>query len=54
VQQAWASDWYSDELKQEQVRVEPYSGADDRIGWKATYIVLVDGRPTAFTDGPLS
>jgi len=32
------------------VEVKPYCGADDRIGWDATFIVLVDGSPVGFTD----
>jgi hypothetical protein len=40
----------------ESITIEPYSGADDRIGWDSTWIVM--GRwngkdyPIGFTDGP--
>ncbi len=34
------------------VTVENYGGIDERIGWD-THIVLVDGKPYGFTDGPL-
>jgi hypothetical protein len=31
-----------------------YAGfADERIGWEATYIVMFNGYPVGFTDGPL-
>ena len=30
--------------------VKPYSGADDRIGWSNTYLVLVSNSPVGFTD----
>lgn len=33
------------------VVVEPYGGFDKRIGWD-THLVLVDGAPVGFTDGP--
>jgi len=32
------------------VEIKPYCGADDRIGWDATFIVLVGGTPVGFTD----
>lgn len=31
------------ELKPETVKVEPYHGRDDRIGWEATYIITIVG-----------
>lgn len=35
------------------VKVEAYSGPDDRIGWPTTYIVTEDGYGVrGFTDGP--
>lgn len=34
------------------ITIEPYSGADDRIGWEKTYIVLQDGCGIGFTDEP--
>lgn len=38
-------------VKSSSIRVEAYGGFDKRIGWD-TYIVLVDGVPFGFTDGP--
>lgn len=32
------------------IEVRPYCGADDRIGWDATFIVLVGGSVVGFTD----
>jgi hypothetical protein len=40
------------DIYSENIRVEPY-GFDKRIGWD-TYIVLLDGHASAFTNGPLS
>ncbi len=34
------------------VTVENYGGIDERIGWD-THVVLVDGKPYGFTDGPV-
>jgi len=34
------------------VTVENYGGIDERIDWD-THIVLVDGKPYGFTDGPV-
>ena len=34
------------------VAVENYGSIDNRIGWD-THIVLVDGNPYGFTDGPI-
>lgn len=38
-------------VKPAQVTVKPYAGADDRIGWTATNLVLVDGVAQGFTTG---
>jgi hypothetical protein len=36
------------------LEVKPYgSGPDTRIGWDSVYIVLVNGLPYGFTDGPI-
>ncbi|AWN47122.1 hypothetical protein DK419_13040 [Methylobacterium terrae] len=41
------------EVTDSMVKVEPYHGFDERIGWD-TYIVTVDGwGPAGFTNGPL-
>ena len=32
------------------LKVEPYGGPDDRIGWSATYIVTIEGCAIGFTD----
>lgn len=32
------------------IQVDPYSGPDKRIGWDATFIVIVNGHPIGFTD----
>lgn len=41
------------ETSLETLKVEYYSGEDTRIGWKQTYVVLVENYPYAFTDGPI-
>lgn len=36
------------------LEVKPYgTGPDTRIGWDSVYIVLVNGLPYGFTDGPI-
>jgi hypothetical protein len=35
------------------VTVKNYGGIDERIGWD-THMVLVDGKPYGFTNGPVS
>lgn len=35
------------------VRIEPYGGDDERIGWKDVHIVIVEGYgPFGFIEGP--
>ncbi len=37
----------------DQVRVQPYGGDDDRIGWKDVHIVTIDGYGVmGFCEGP--
>lgn len=35
------------------IQITPYGGPDDRIGWKATYMLRVGGHVVGFTDGPI-
>jgi hypothetical protein len=45
----WDFHFNSDEVK-----IEPYSGMDKRIGWDTTYIVSLPGYGVlGFTNGPL-
>lgn len=41
------------DVKPEQLRVEPYGGIDERIGWD-TYLITIDGYGVwGMADGPL-
>lgn len=42
------------EFRDDDVRVRPYGGDDDRCGWKDVHIVTIDGfGVVGFTEGPL-
>ena len=46
--------WARDDFVDDKVRVTPYYGDDDRIGWKDVHIVTLDGYGVlGFCEGPL-
>jgi hypothetical protein len=45
--------WEVVQFSDDQVRVEPYGGDDDRCGWKDVHIVTIDGAGVqGFCEGP--
>lgn len=45
---------YGFHFNDSQVRIAPYYGDDDRIGWKDVHIVTIDGYGVmGFVEGPL-
>ena len=42
LRESWR-DWPQVSFEDEAVRIEPYGGDDDRIGWKNVHIVTIDG-----------
>lgn len=41
---------YAPPFDASKIRIKPYSGADKRIGWASTCIVVDDRGPLGFTD----
>lgn len=53
LRQHW-KDWPTVAFSDSQVRVAPYGGDDDRIGWKDVHIVTIDGTGVqGFCEGPV-